>query len=72
VLDCWDAEQAPFGKATLVGFRARLIAHELDRRLVEQTVVLARKTGGFGAGPLRAALDSSPLWGRAGLRTPTT
>ena len=27
VLDCWDAEQAPFGKATLVGFRARLIAH---------------------------------------------
>jgi Transposase domain (DUF772) len=63
VLDCWDAEQAPFGKATLVGFRARLIAHELDRRLVEQTVVLARKTSGFGAGPLRAALDSSPLWG---------
>ena len=63
VLDCWDAEQAPFGKATLVGFRARLIAHELDRRLVEQTVALARKTGGFGAGPLRAALDSSPLWG---------
>jgi Transposase DDE domain/Transposase domain (DUF772) len=63
VLDCWDAEQAPFGKATLVGFRARLIAHELDRRLVEQTVALARKTGGFGAGPLRAALDASPLWG---------
>jgi hypothetical protein len=63
VLDCWDAEQAPFGKATLVGFRARLIAQELDRRLVEQTVALARKTGGFGAGPLRAALDSSPLWG---------
>jgi transposase len=63
VLDCWDAEQAPFGKATLVGFRARLIAHQLDRRLVEQTVALAKQTGGFGVGPLRAALDSSPLWG---------
>jgi hypothetical protein len=63
VLDCWDAEQAPFGKATLVGFRARLITQELDRRLVEQTLALARKTGGFGAGSLRAALDSSPLWG---------
>jgi transposase len=63
VLDCWDATQAPFGKATLVGFRARLIAGELDRRLVERTVALAKQTGGFGAGPLRAALDSSPLWG---------
>jgi transposase len=63
VLDCWDATQAPFGKATLVGFRARLIAGELDRRLVQRTVALAKQTGGFGAGPLRAALDSSPWWG---------
>jgi Transposase DDE domain len=63
VLDCLDAEQAPFSKGTLVGFRVRLIAHDLDRRLVERTVALARQTGGFGAGPLRAALDASPLWG---------
>ena len=35
----------------------------LDRRLVERTVELAAATGGFGARALRAALDSSPLWG---------
>ena len=63
VLDCLDAEAAPFAKGTLVAFRARLIAAELDRRLLERTVELAARTGGFGAAGLRAALDSSPLWG---------
>jgi hypothetical protein len=63
VLDCLDAERAPFSKGTLVGFRARLIAHGLDRRLVEQTVALAKTKGGFGDRALRAALDASPLWG---------
>jgi len=63
VLDCLDAEQAPFGKGTLVRFRTALIQHGLDRRLVERTVALAEQAGGFGPRPLRAALDSSPLWG---------
>ena len=63
VLDCMDAERAPFAKGTLVGFRKRLIEKNLDRRLVERTVELAARTGGFGARALRAALDSSPLWG---------
>lgn len=63
VLDCLDAERAPFSKGTLVGFRTRLINEELDRRLIERTVQLAAQTKGFGAGALRAALDSSPLWG---------
>ena len=45
------------------GFRKRLIGHNLDRRLIERTVELAAQTGGFGARALRAALDSSPLWG---------
>lgn len=63
VLDCLDAERAPFSKGTLVGFRSRLIAAELDRRLVERTVELAGRTKGFGSRALRAALDSSPLWG---------
>ena len=40
VLDCMDQVQAPFSKATLVAFRGRLIAAELDRRLVERTVGL--------------------------------
>jgi transposase len=63
VADCLGAERAPFGKATLVRFRAALVAHDLDRRLVERTVELAERTGGFGARALRAALDASPLWG---------
>ena len=63
VLDCLDTQAPPFAKGTLVAFRARLIAHNLDRRLVERTVELAASTGGFGSRALRAALDSSPLWG---------
>src|SRR5207248_185678 len=50
-------------KGTLVAFRERLIAHDLDRRLIERTVEIAAATKGFGSRPLRAALDSSPLWG---------
>ena len=63
VLDCMGAEEPPFSKGTLVGFRGRLIESDLDRRLVQRTVELAAATKGFGARALRAALDSSPLWG---------
>jgi transposase len=63
VLDCMGAEEPPFSKGTLAGFRRRLIEHDLDRRLIERTVELAARTRGFGARALRAALDSSPLWG---------
>ena len=63
VLDCLGAEEPPFSKGTLAGFRKRLIEKNLDRRLIERTVELAARTGGFGARALRAALDSSPLWG---------
>jgi hypothetical protein len=63
VLDCMDAQEPPFSKGTLVGFRKRLIERDLDRRLIERTVELAAATKGFGARALRAALDSSPLWG---------
>src|SRR5436305_2989206 len=63
VLDCLDAEHAPFSKGTLVTFRERLIAHDLDRRLIERTIELAAQTKEVGSRQLRAALDSSPLWG---------
>jgi hypothetical protein len=63
VLDCLDAPEPPFSKGTLVGFRKALIEHELDRRLLERTVEVARRRGGFSSRRLRAALDSSPLWG---------
>jgi transposase len=70
VLDCLDAEQPPFAKGTLFNFRTRLIQANLDRRLVERTVAVAWSPA--AGRQLRAALDSSPLWGRAGWRTPTT
>jgi IS5 family transposase len=63
VLDCLDAETPPFSKGTFVTFRARLIEQHLDRRLLERTIELAATTGAFGSRQLRAALDSSPLWG---------
>src|SRR6266704_661205 len=63
VLDCLGAEQPPFSQGTLYNFRMRLIAHNLDKILLERTVTLAEQTGGFGARQLRAALDSTPLFG---------
>ena len=65
VLDCLDCDKAPFGKGTLIRFRVAMIKRRLDRRLIERTVELAESTGGFGSRNLRAALDSSPLWGSA-------
>jgi len=63
VLDCLGAKQPPFSQATLLNFRLRLIAHNLDKTRLERTVAGAEQTGGFGARPLRAALDSTPLFG---------
>lgn len=71
VLDCLDTEQAPFGKGTLVAFRNRLIEAQMDRRLIERTIEIAAKTQAFGPRSLRAALDSSPLWGQGESRIRT-
>lgn len=65
VLDCLDAETTPFGKGTLVQFRAALLAKNLDRSLIEKTVKMAEQLGGYPSRSLRVALDSSPLWGAA-------
>jgi hypothetical protein len=65
VLDCLDCEIGPFGKGTLVRFRAILIAKDFDRRLVERTIEIAKEKEGFNYKNLRGALDSSPLWGAA-------
>jgi len=62
-LDCLDAEESPFSKGTFVAFRTRLIEHQMDRRLLERTVEIAAASKAFGPRNLRAALDSSPLWG---------
>ncbi len=62
VLDCNDTQEPPFSKGTLIAFRKRLRAANMDQCLIERTIEVARETGAFGSGPLRAALDSSPLW----------
>jgi hypothetical protein len=63
VLGCLGCAPAPFSQGALVKFRERMIAHDLDRTLLDRTVVLAKRTGRFGWQHRCAALDSSPLIG---------
>lgn len=63
VLGTLDSDEAPFSQGTLWRFRQRMIEHDLDKLLVERTVELARRRGGYSPQKLRAALDSSPLFG---------
>jgi len=63
VLDCLDTDHAPWSLGTLVALRKLLIVAHMDRRLIERTIEIASQKQGFGSQALRAALDSSPLWG---------
>jgi hypothetical protein len=66
-LDCLGHDDPPFSQGALFDFRQRLIDHDLDRRLLERTVELARESGAFDWKKLpkevRVAVDSSPLHG---------
>jgi hypothetical protein len=70
VLDCMNAEEPPFSKGTLVGFRKRLIERDLDRRLVERTVELAARTGDSAPGRCGRRWTPARCGVRAGWRTP--
>jgi len=63
VLGCLGAEEAPYSQGVLSQFRARMAEHDLDKKLLERTVQLAKETGKFGWQHLKFALDSSPLLG---------
>ena len=63
VLGTLGSDSAPFGQGTLVRFRMRAVANDLDQKLLDRTVELAKQTGKFGWKKLRVALDSSPLHG---------
>ncbi len=67
VLGCLGATEPPFSQGALQGFRERLIAHDMDRRLLERTVELAKRTREFDwkklPKTLRVAIDSAPLEG---------
>lgn len=67
LLGCLGSEEAPFSQGALQEFRERLMAADLDRRVLERTVELAKRTQGFDyrklPKTLRVAIDSSPLEG---------
>ena len=67
VLGVLGQDEPPFSQGALPPFRQRLMTHDMDRRLLERTIELARKTGGFDwkklPKELRVAVDSRPLEG---------
>jgi hypothetical protein len=67
VLDCLEATEPPFSQGALGEFRVRLIGTDLDRRLLERTVEVARRSQAFDARKvpktLRVAFDASALEG---------
>lgn len=69
VLDCMDAEEPPFSQGALQAFRERMIAHELDRLLLERTVTMVRESAATKSEgqqltkAVRVAIDSRPLAG---------
>jgi hypothetical protein len=67
VLGCLGAEGPPFSQGALQEFRERLIAADMDRRLLERTVDLAKRSRAYDyrklPKTLRVAIDSSPLEG---------
>ena len=68
-LDRLGAEEPLFAQGTLQAFRERLIAHDMDRVLMERTVAMVRATatkpkqGDMLAKQVRVAIDSRPLSG---------
>ena len=68
-LDCLGAGEPLFAQGTLQAFRDRLVAHDLDRVLLERTVTLVRahvtkqKEADGLVTKIRAAIDSRPLAG---------
>src|SRR5438045_1340864 len=67
VLDHLGAGEPAFSQGALCEFRNRLIAHNMDRRLLERTVELARQTKIFDwrklPKTLKVAMDSAPFEG---------
>ena len=67
VLGVLGEDEAPFSQGALPAFRQRLMTHDMDRRLLERTIELARRTAAFDwkkfPKQLRIAIDSRPIEG---------
>lgn len=65
VLDHLDSNEPLFGQGTLQRFRERLIEHNLDQRLLERTVEIAKESGAFDWKQIPrgivVAMDSRPF-----------
>lgn len=60
VLGCLGTETPPFSQGALQEFRERLIAADLDRRVLERTVELAARTKAFDPRKLPKTLRAAP------------
>ncbi len=67
VLDRLGSTEPVFSQGAFQEYRERMIRHDMDRRVMEKTIALARSTGAFDfkklPKTLRVAMDSSPLEG---------
>lgn len=67
VLGTLGAQEPAFSQGAFCDFRSRFMKADMDRRLLERTVEIARKTGEFDhkklPKTLRVAFDSKPLEG---------
>jgi len=67
VLDVLGSAEPAFSQGAFSDFRARFIGADMDRRLLERTVEIARRTKEFDwrklSSMLRVAIDSKPLEG---------
>jgi hypothetical protein len=74
--NCWrmvlgtlteDGDEPAFSQGGLQQFRERVVRHDMDRRLLEQTIEVARRSRAFDwkklPKTLRVAVDSRPLTG---------
>ena len=69
MFDCLGSSEPAFSQGTLSGFRQRFMRTQMDRRLLEKTVEVAREQEEFGERSLksllRVAIDSRPQVGHA-------
>ena len=67
VLDCLGSNETAFSQGAFCEFRHRLIRTDMDRRILERTAEIARRSKAFDAKKLpktlRVGIDSSPIEG---------
>jgi hypothetical protein len=68
VLGCLGATEAPFSQGVLVKFRERMIAHDLNRKLLTRTIALAKRTGTLAGSGCKPRPIRRRCWAPVALR----